>query len=97
LFAAAYAVVNLAYLGIGALGFWRWRRAEFLGMPELAWAMAASVVLRCVLLLTIDNSEPRYTLEFFPVVFVCAGALFGIGRVRSSAATSAETVAARSE
>jgi hypothetical protein len=94
LFAAAYALVNLAYLAVGVVGFWRWRRAKFLGMPELAWAMAASVALRCVLLLTIDNSEPRYTLEFFPVLFVCAGALFGAERTRSSAATSAETVAA---
>jgi hypothetical protein len=77
LFAAVYAVVNLAYLAVGVVGFLRWQRAGFLGMPGLAWAMAASVVLRCVLLLTIDNSEPRYTLEFFPVVFVCAGALLG--------------------
>jgi hypothetical protein len=37
------------------------------------------VVLRCALLLTLDNSEPRYTLEFFPVVMVWAGALFSGG------------------
>jgi hypothetical protein len=76
LFAAAYAALNLGYLALGALGFWRWRRMGFAGRAPLAWAMAASVLLRCALLLTIDNAEPRYTLEFFPVVFVCAGALF---------------------
>ena len=38
--------------------------------------MAASLLLRTALLLTLDNSEPRYTLEFFPILFVCAGALF---------------------
>jgi hypothetical protein len=38
--------------------------------------MAASIILRAALLLTIDNSEPRYTLEFFPILFVLAGALF---------------------
>ncbi len=43
---------------------------------ELAFAMAASLLLRAVLLLFIDNSEPRYTLEFFPAFFVWIGALF---------------------
>ena len=38
--------------------------------------MAAATLLRAALLLTVDNSEPRYTLEFFPVLFVWAGALF---------------------
>jgi len=42
----------------------------------LAFAMATSVLLRAALLLTLDNSEPRYTLEFFPVLLVFAGALF---------------------
>jgi hypothetical protein len=32
--------------------------------------------LRTLLLLTLDNSEPRYTLEFFPVLMVWAGAVF---------------------
>jgi hypothetical protein len=32
--------------------------------------MAGFVVLRCLLLLTLDNSEPRYTLEFFPLLIV---------------------------
>ncbi len=43
---------------------------------ELASAMVASLLLRAVLLLFIDNSEPRYTLEFYPVFFVWIGALF---------------------
>jgi hypothetical protein len=30
------------------------------------------VVLRCALLWTLDNSEPRYTLECFPVVILLA-------------------------
>jgi hypothetical protein len=33
-------------------------------------------VLRCAVLLTLDNSEPRYTLEFFPVICVWAAVLF---------------------
>jgi hypothetical protein len=97
LLAAIYAAVNLMYLVVGAAGWWCWRRSRGKAMPELAWAMAATVVLRCLLLLTIDNSEPRYTLEFFPVVFVCAGALFERAWRRSAAATSAERAAGRSE
>jgi hypothetical protein len=42
--------------------------------------MAASLLLRCALLLTLDNAEPRYTLEFFPILFVWAGALFARNR-----------------
>jgi hypothetical protein len=38
--------------------------------------MLASIILRWALLLFIANSEPRYTLEFFPVFFVWIGALF---------------------
>jgi hypothetical protein len=38
--------------------------------------MLASIVLRWALLLFIDNAEPRYTLEFFPIFFVWIGALF---------------------
>jgi hypothetical protein len=32
--------------------------------------MLGFVALRCLLLLTLDNSEPRYTLEFFPLLIV---------------------------
>ena len=33
-------------------------------------AMLAYIVLRSALLFTLDNSEQRYTLEFFPLFFV---------------------------
>jgi 4-amino-4-deoxy-L-arabinose transferase-like glycosyltransferase len=82
-FAGSYAALNLAYIVAGVAGFFTWKRRAWLsfGLPqdsyrELAFAMAASLILRVALLLTIDNSEPRYTLEFFPVLFVWAGALF---------------------
>jgi len=88
-FAAAYAGLNLAYLGVAVAGFVAWRRRGWVSanggrFGTLAFAMAASVLLRTALLLTLDNSEPRYTLEFFPVTFVFAGALFA---QRSGAAT----------
>ena len=38
--------------------------------------MVGFVVLRCALLLTLDNSEPRYTLEFFPLLIVWGSQVF---------------------
>jgi len=81
-FAAAYAALNLAFYVVAFIGFSVWRRRAWLAGPgqrayrELAYAMAASLLLRAVLLLFIGNSEPRYTLEFFPVFLVWIGALF---------------------
>ena len=47
----------------------------------IGWTDAAGdgefcVALRCALLLTLDNSEPRYTLEFFPLLIVWGSFLF---------------------
>jgi hypothetical protein len=85
-FAASYAALNLAFYGFAFAGFSLWRRRAWLSpnppspaqraFRELAFAMAASLLLRAAMLLFIDNSEPRYTLGFFPVFFVWIGALF---------------------
>ena len=80
-FALAWAALNLAYFVAGALGFSRWlRRIRAGSLPPahavLLWSTAATILLRCALLLTIDNSEPRYTLEFFPVLILWAAVLF---------------------
>jgi hypothetical protein len=76
LFAIAYGGLNLAYFVLGGVGFWLWRRRGWNGMPVLAWSMMGYVLLRCVVLLTLDNSEPRYTLEFFPVILVWSAIVF---------------------
>lgn len=75
-FAIAYAALNLAYLVAGALGLSRWLRRPSDPTRPIAWAMLAYIVLRCALLLTLDNSEPRYTLEFFPILIVGVSCLF---------------------
>jgi 4-amino-4-deoxy-L-arabinose transferase-like glycosyltransferase len=77
LIASALAAINLAYLTLGAVAFAR-RRALALNDPAAApifWAMAATIMLRCALLLTLDNSETRYTLEFYPILIVLAAGL----------------------
>lgn len=76
LIAMVFGALNLFYFGAALTGFLH-RRALAL-QPVLAepvvWALAATVVLRTALLFTLDNAEPRYTLEFFPVAYVLAGA-----------------------
>ena len=103
MFAASYGALNLAYLAMGFAGVFVWKRRGWSSNPapgfvsvayrELAWAMLASVILRAILLMTIDNSEPRYTLEFFPVLFVWAGALFATyPQAPTSTGTGAEQI-----
>ena len=74
-FAAFYALLNLVYFVAGFAGLWQWWRRGWDGFAVLAWPMIAFVVLRCAMLLTLDNSEPRYTLEFFPLLILWTGAL----------------------
>jgi hypothetical protein len=64
-FSYAYAAINLVFLILGLAGFW-WR-------PNLWPYMAAYLVLRSLLLMTIEAPETRYTLEFFPVLFAMGG------------------------
>jgi len=75
-FASAYAALNFVYFAMGAAGLWQWRRKKWDGYSVLAWSTLGFFLLRCGLLLTLDNSEPRYTLEFFPLLLLWAGALF---------------------
>ena len=80
-FAAGYAGLNLVYFVLGGVGFWLWRRRGWDGNPALAWSMMGFVLLRCCVLLTLDNSEPRYTLEFFPIIVVWAAVIFSRSNV----------------
>lgn len=71
-FSIGYALLNVLYLALAGVGLWRWRRQHWSGYSALAYAMISFVLLRCMLLATIDNSEPRYTLECFPIVILLA-------------------------
>jgi 4-amino-4-deoxy-L-arabinose transferase-like glycosyltransferase len=76
LLAAGLAALNLGYFVLGGVGLWRWRQSGWGPHLALAGAMLSFVALRCVLLLTLDNSEPRYTLEFFPLLIVWGSFFF---------------------
>jgi 4-amino-4-deoxy-L-arabinose transferase-like glycosyltransferase len=76
-FPLGYAALNLLYIVMAGFGAWLAckrlpREKRPIGVPVI-WAMLAYVVLRSMLLFTLDNSEDRYTLEFFPLFFVLAG------------------------
>jgi hypothetical protein len=82
-YAYAYAALNFACFVLALTGLYRWRRHAWFASDSgphdnraLVLAMAAYFLLRSTLLLTIDNSEPRYTLEFFPILFVWIASLF---------------------
>jgi hypothetical protein len=68
----AYGALNLLYLLAALIGVFYW--------PRFATAMVAYVLLRSMLLATLDAPEPRYTLECFPIVIAFAAA--AIAKVR---------------
>jgi 4-amino-4-deoxy-L-arabinose transferase-like glycosyltransferase len=71
-----FGLINLAYVGMAAAGLLRCR--EFFGIGLFVLFLG----LRSLFLGTLENPEPRYTLECYPVVIVVAAALF-IGTERS--------------
>jgi 4-amino-4-deoxy-L-arabinose transferase-like glycosyltransferase len=69
-----FGLVNLGYVGAAAVGLLRSRELSGLGLLVLF------LVLRSLFLGTLENPEPRYTLECYPVVIVAVAALF-IGKL----------------
>jgi len=71
-------LVELVVLGLMNIGL---VAAALVGLARrrVPWValMLAYIVLRCALLSTMENSEPRYTLELLPVFMVCAACAFG--------------------
>jgi hypothetical protein len=62
----ALAIINVVYVILAGIGFWRGREASWLTL------FAFFVVIRSLFLGTLENPEPRYTLECYPVVMVLA-------------------------
>ena len=72
-YAIVLALINLGYLVLALWGFLRGR---------VPWAaiFGGYIILRCLLLATMENPEPRYTLEWYPILIVAAGAALTTNR-----------------
>jgi 4-amino-4-deoxy-L-arabinose transferase-like glycosyltransferase len=68
--AVGLGLLNLALMVAALVGFVRVARDKR-RVPWLAMVVVY-VALRCAVLSTMENSEPRYTLEAFPMVIACA-------------------------
>jgi 4-amino-4-deoxy-L-arabinose transferase-like glycosyltransferase len=66
----AFGVINLAYVVLAAAGLIRAR--EFFGIGLFVFF----IVLRSLFLGSLENPEPRYTLECYPAVIILASCLF---------------------
>jgi hypothetical protein len=64
--AYAYGALNLCYLAAALVGVFYW--------PRFVTAMVAYIVVRSLLLSTLEAPEPRYTLECFPMIIAFASA-----------------------
>ena len=76
-----FGIINLACVGAAAAGLLRSRDVAGVGLFVLF------LLLRSLFLGTLENPEPRYTLECYPVVIVLAAALF-VGKSRRGAKTA---------
>ena len=86
--AVGLGLVNLALVVAALVGLVR-GRVPWVALPVIY------IALRCALLSTMENSEPRYTLEALPILIACAAcALAGAGkRTAKPAAVVAEQIA----
>ncbi len=76
--ATLWGALNLLFVFSAVMGVVRGPRPQYLAL------MLLFVLLRSAFLGTLENPEPRYTLECFPVVLVLGGAwLSGISRLHS--------------
>jgi 4-amino-4-deoxy-L-arabinose transferase-like glycosyltransferase len=71
----AFGVINLAYVLMGVAGFVRAPTTFGMGM------LLVFVALRSLFLGSLENPEPRYTLECFPSLMVAASDLFHRTRI----------------
>jgi Dolichyl-phosphate-mannose-protein mannosyltransferase len=76
--AVGFGALNLAYVGAALLALIRRRSGiRWFGL------LAVFLVLRSAFLGTMENPEPRYTLECYPAVIVCTAAYFAYAKKQS--------------
>jgi len=67
--------LNLFYVAAAAWAFIR-RRVPW------PWMLGSYIILRFILLGAMENPEPRYTVQFFPILIVAAAAALTCSRPR---------------
>jgi hypothetical protein len=84
--AVAVGLLNVVYVGAALLAIlWRFSSVRYAGL------LVAFVILRSAFLGTIENPEPRYTLECYPIVILFAATLASDWRSRSAQAAEQGT------
>lgn len=76
----AFGIINILYVVFALMGVWRGRAVPWLGILLLF------IVIRSLFLGTLENPEPRYTLECYPAVIVLA-AITTVSSARSATKT----------
>ena len=77
LWAILLGLINLFYVAAAAWAFLR-------GRVPWPWMLGGYILLRCLLLGAMENSEPRYSLECFPVFIVAAAAVLSGSKLAPS-------------
>jgi 4-amino-4-deoxy-L-arabinose transferase-like glycosyltransferase len=72
-----FGLINVGYVAAGVTGLWRTRAIFSIGL------FIFFLVLRSVFLGSLENPEPRYTLECYPIIIFAASALFASKGSRS--------------
>ncbi len=80
--AVGFGLLNLAYVGAAALAL---AHKKPRGRPGIRWVglLVVFVLLRSAFLGTLENPEPRYTLECYPAIIVLASSWLA-GRMRTN-------------
>lgn len=86
--AVGFGVLNLTYVATAMLALLSrpMRRPSGIRRSGMRWSglLIGFVLLRSAFLLTLENPEPRYTLECYPAVIVFAAAYLALGNRQSS-------------
>jgi 4-amino-4-deoxy-L-arabinose transferase-like glycosyltransferase len=64
--AVAFGIINLAYVALALFGLVQWRSIASCGL------LITFILLRSLFLGSLENPEPRYTLECYPAIIVLA-------------------------
>ncbi len=87
-----FAVLTALYTLLGLSGAWTLWNAKKFGAKQWVILVGLAMLLRLVLFSSLENPEPRYLVEFFPMLSILGGiAIASIRKSEPEAAATAET------